>query len=127
MLGALVLVVMALPGAAVAVPGTVVGKSVVYLHQGLIFFCLIFLSATSALSTEAKISDLVISDSRGELLVDFRIENFFTEEMQAAVLKGIPITISFSISLYEVLGFWFDNKLFEKRRTITTMGQIRAV
>jgi hypothetical protein len=67
----------------------------IYLHQGIIFFCLVFLSATSALSAEAKISDLVISDSQGELPVDFRIENFFTEEMQAAVLKGIPITISF--------------------------------
>jgi len=65
------------------------------MHQGLIFFCLIFLTATSALSAEAKISDLVIRESRGKLLVDLKMENFFTQEMQAAVLKGIPITISF--------------------------------
>jgi hypothetical protein len=87
----------------------------IYLHQGLIFFCLILLSATSALSAEAKISDLVIRESQGKLLVDFKIENFFTQEMQAAVLKGIPITISLLISFYEVLDVWFDNKLVEKK------------
>jgi hypothetical protein len=76
--------------------------------------CLLFLAATAAFSAPARITDLVLRNSQSEVLVDLRIEDFFTEEMQAAVLKGIPINISFSISFYEVLDFWFDNKLAGK-------------
>ena len=86
-----------------------------YLLQSIISFCFICLSATSAFSAEAKITDLVITYSQGGVLLDLRVADFFTEEMQEAVIKGIPITISFSISLYEVLDFWFDNKLVEKK------------
>ncbi len=86
----------------------------IYLYQGFIFFCFIFISSASAFSAEAKITDLVLSNSQTEVLVDLRIEDYFTKEMQAAVLKGIPITISFSISFYEVLDFWFDKKLIDK-------------
>ncbi len=86
-----------------------------YVYQGVIVVCLFFLAATVALSAEAKISDLVIRESQGKLLVDFKIENFFTQEMQAAVLKGKAISISFSIYLYEVLDFWFDNELIDKK------------
>jgi hypothetical protein len=89
-------------------------KQHIYLRQGLIFICSILLSATSALSAEAKISDLVIRESQGDLLVDFKIEDYFTEEMQAAVLKGISIRIAFFVFFYEVRDFWLDNKLAEK-------------
>ena len=58
---------------------------------------------------------MVLRNSQSEILVDLRIEDYFTEKMRAAVLKGIPIKISFSISLYEVLDFWFDYKLIEKK------------
>ena len=85
------------------------------LRPGFIVISLLFLAATAAFSAEARITDLVLRNSQTELLVDLKIEDFFTEEMQAAVLKGIPITISFSISLYEVLDFWFDYKLIEKK------------
>ena len=88
----------------------------VYLYQGLIIICLcLFGGTTAAFSAEARITDLVIRESHGDLFIDLKIEDYFTEEMQAAVLKGIPINISFSISLYEVFDFWFDNKLVEKK------------
>jgi len=74
----------------------------------------LFLFTIAAFSAQAKITDLVLRNSQSEVLVDLTVEDFFTEEMQAAVLKGIPITISFSISFYEVLDFWFDTKLIGK-------------
>ena len=86
----------------------------IYLRQSIIFFCCIFLSSTAAFSAQARITDLVLRNSQSEVLVDLKVEDFFTEEMQAAVLNGIPINISFSISFYEVLDFWFDNKLIGK-------------
>ena len=87
----------------------------IYLRQSIIFFCCIFLSSTAAFSAQARITDLVLRNSQSEVLVDFTVEDFFTQEMQAAVLKGIPISISFSISFYEVLDFWFDHKLIQKK------------
>jgi Domain of unknown function (DUF4390) len=87
----------------------------IYLFQGFIVTSLFFLATNAASSAEARITDLIIRDSQDELLVDLKIEDYFTEEMQAVVLKGIPITISFSISFYEVLDFWFDNKLVQKK------------
>lgn len=84
------------------------------LRPGFIVICLLFLAVTAAFSAQARITDLVLRNSQSEVLVDLKVEDFFTEEMLAAVLNGIPINISFSISLYEVLDFWFDNKLIGK-------------
>jgi len=83
-------------------------------HSGFMVFCLFFLASTDAFSAQARITDLVLRNSQSEVLVDFTVEDFFTDELQAAVLKGIPISISFSISFYEVLDFWFDHKLIQK-------------
>ena len=43
-------------------------------------------------------------------MVDLKIDSEFTPEMKAAVLSGVPIRITFSISIYEVNDFWFDSK-----------------
>ncbi len=71
--------------------------------------------ASSVFSAQARITDLVLRYFQSELLVDLRVAGFFTEEMQAAVLKGMPVNISFSISFYEVIDFWFDHKMIEKK------------
>lgn len=81
---------------------------------GFMAICFFFLAATAAFSAQTRITDLVLRNSQSEVLVDLRIEDYFTEEMQAAVLNGIPINISFSIYFYEVRDFWFDNKLIGK-------------
>jgi len=85
-----------------------------FLHSGFMVICLFFLAATAACSAQARITDLVLRNSQSEVLVDLRIEDYFTGEMQATILKGIPITISFSVSLYEIRNYWFDNKLIDK-------------
>lgn len=81
---------------------------------GLIVFCLFFLAATAACSAPARITDLVLRNSQSEIMVDFRIEDYFTQEMQATIRKGVPITILFSVALYEIRNYWFDNKLIDK-------------
>jgi hypothetical protein len=53
--------------------------------------------------------------------VDLLIKGIFTQQMKAAVSKGIPIDITFLILLYEVRDYWFDVKLVSK----TAMHDIR--
>lgn len=76
------------------------------------FFLGIFYSPTALASAPlVEISHLVIKNSEDSLLIDLKIDSEFTPEMKAAVLSGVPVRITFSISIYEVNDFWFDTKV----------------
>jgi len=76
-----------------------------------LFFLGIFYSPTVLASAPlVEISHLVIKNSEDSLLIDLKIDSEFTPEMKAAVLSGVPVRITFSISIYEVNDFWFDSK-----------------
>lgn len=76
-----------------------------------LFFLGIFYSPTVLASAPlVEISHLVIKNSEDSLLIDLKIDSEFTPEMKAALLSGVPIRITFSISIYEVNDFWFDSK-----------------
>jgi len=47
-------------------------------------------------------------------VIDIKLKDGFTEELKAALSKGIPIDIAFSVSLYEVHNFWFDHNTISK-------------
>lgn len=64
-----------------------------------------------AYTPRAEITHLVIKNTEDFLLVDLKIDSEFTAEMKAAVLNGVPIRFTISISLYEVNDFWFDRKV----------------
>jgi len=71
-----------------------------------------FLPITVAASgPRVEISHLVIKNSQDTLQVDLKIDSEFTPEIKAAVLNGVPVRFTFSISLYEVNDFWFDTKV----------------
>ena len=77
----------------------------------LLFLLAIFYPVTGLASTpQAEITHLVIKNSEDSLRVDLKIDSEFTAEMKAAVLNGVPIRFTISISLYEVNDFWFDRK-----------------
>ena len=88
---------------------------------GRLFIAVLYLFANSTRLSGAELANLVVRYSGNELLIDMKLKSVFTEEMKAAVSKGIPIDIAFSVSLYEVHNFWFDDKLIEK----TAYHQIR--
>ncbi len=75
------------------------------------FFLGIFYSPrVPAFAPLVEITHLVIKNSEDTLQVDLKIDSEFTPEMKAAVLNGVPVRITFSISIYEVNDFWFDSK-----------------
>ena len=80
--------------------------------------CLVFfvslMIASLALSGDAELTNLIVRNSNDQLQVDVLIKGIFAEEMKAAVSKGIPISITFLILLYEVRDHWFDDKMVSK-------------
>ncbi len=80
------------------------------LYALLLFFEIFFPTTVLAFAPQVEISHLVIKNSEDSLLVDLKIDSEFTLEMKAAVLNGVPVRITFSISIYEVNDFWFDSK-----------------
>ena len=57
---------------------------------------------------------MIVRNSNDELQVDLRIKGIFTEEMKAAVSKGIPISLTFLMLLYEVRDYWIDDRIIGK-------------
>ena len=91
------------------------------LHAGCLEIVLFFLIASPAFSGVAELTNLIVRNNNDELQVDLLIKGIFTEEMTAAVSKGIPINITFLIFLYEVRDYWIDVKLVSK----TAMHEVR--
>ena len=77
-------------------------------------FFVLLLTASPAFSGDAELINLIVRNNNDELQVDLMIKGIFTEEMKAAVSKGIPISLTFLILLYEVRDYWFDDKMVSK-------------
>ncbi len=88
---------------------------------GFLFIAILYLLANSTRLSGAELANLVVRNSGDQLLIDIKLKGIFTNVMKAAVSKGIPIDIVFSVSLYEVHNFWLDKRLIRK----TAYHQIR--
>jgi len=84
------------------------------LHSGCLVFFVLLLTASLAFSGDAELINLIVSNNIDELQVDLMIKGIFTKEMKAAVSKGMPISLTFLILLYEVRDYWFDDKMVSK-------------
>ena len=89
--------------------------------SGCLVFFVLLLTASPALCGDAELTNLIVRNNNDELQVDLLIKGIFTEEMKAAVSKGLPISITFLILLYEVRDHWFDDKMVSK----TAMHDVR--
>ena len=91
--------------------GNIKKKSV---FTGYVSLLILYLLAGSTPLTSAELANIVIRNYANELLIDVKLKGVFSEKMRAAVSKGIPVDIEFSVSLYEVHNLWFDNKIISK-------------
>ena len=60
---------------------------------------------------EARIEDIIITQTRDHLVLDFRVSECFTEEMKKAIDTGINPSFTFFVRLYEVRNLWWDYKI----------------
>ena len=91
---------------------------------GYVFFIIFCILASSTNLSGAELVNIVIRNSADELVIDIKLKDGFTEELKAALSKGIPIDIAFSVSLYEVHNFWFDHNTINKTPLINSKTTI---
>jgi hypothetical protein len=88
----------------------------------ILFIILIFNTAFCAnlfASQEAFISDVHLTNTRDNLIAYFKVENAFTEEISNAVLKGIPASFSFYITLDQINKALFNSEISDLKITST--------
>ena len=77
----------------------------------IIFFCILLVMQNTAFADEARLTNIIVTNTRDDLLVFFNVEEAFNDKIKKAVLKGVPATFSFYITLYQARNMWFDNKI----------------
>ena len=76
--------------------------------------------ALAAPAQQAYLSDIVVTNTRGHLLVYFTVNGCFTPDMNAAIDSGIETTFTFFVTLYERRSLLWDKNLadIEFRHTV---------
>ncbi|MEJ2096015.1 MAG: DUF4390 domain-containing protein [Deltaproteobacteria bacterium] len=85
---------------------------------GLVCALLLF-QPLSAYSQDAKLKNIIVTNTRDDLLVYLTVDGAFTEEMETAVLSGVPATFSFFVNLYRARRLWFDKQIVDLKVTHT--------
>ena len=73
--------------------------------------CVCLMMQNVAYAQDASLADIIVTNTRDDLLIYMNVEGAFTEKMKTAVLSGVPTTFSFFIELYKERDLWFDFKI----------------
>jgi len=92
------------------------------MHKGIVIvaLCLLLLVSSVALGQDARITDVIVTNTRDDLILYFRVQDCFTQDLQQAILNGVPTTFTFLASLDRVRNFWKDKNIasLEIRHTV---------
>jgi hypothetical protein len=66
----------------------------------IVLFCLFLLTGNSVLAQEARLTDVIVTNTRDDLLIYLTVEGAFTDEMETAIKSGVSATFSFFVNLY---------------------------
>ncbi len=81
------------------------------LSAGAVLLSLIFLIQNPHAAQDATLSNLIVTNTRNELLVYLNVEGAFREQTVNAILSGVPASFSFFIKLYQKRSMWFDKAI----------------
>lgn len=73
----------------------------------------------SALANDAKLSHIIVTNTRDDLLVYLTVEGAFQQRMKDAVLSGVPTTFTFFLTLHRSRGLWFSKEIADLSVTHT--------
>ncbi|OPX40974.1 MAG: DUF4390 domain-containing protein [Deltaproteobacteria bacterium] len=81
----------------------------------ILFLTLLPVPVTRCLAQEARLEDIVVTNTRDDVLLYFSVRNCFTPQMIKAIQNGIPTTFNFFVQLYEEKDYAPDRKLADLR------------
>lgn len=76
-----------------------------------LLLAIVFFVLNSAVAQDARLTDIIVTNTQDELLLYLNVEGAFREKMKKAILSGVPTRFSFFVSLYRVRTLWFDEKI----------------
>ena len=82
-------------------------------------FSVLYILSFWTAAPAAEVTDLIINNARGHLLLSLKIHDAFAKEPGQSATDKISSTIVFSVALYQVQPFWFDKKVAHKTATNT--------
>jgi len=77
----------------------------------LIVFLMGLFSSRPAFASDARLTDIVITNTQDDLLAYFSVTDCFTENMKRAIDNGVSTSFTFFVKLYEVRNWWWDKGL----------------
>jgi hypothetical protein len=80
---------------------------------------IIYFSTAWTVAPAAEVTDLIINNSQGHLLLSLNIQDALTKESGEPATDEPSSTIVFSIELYQVRNYWFDKKITYQTATNT--------
>lgn len=78
---------------------------------------LVFCWQTTALCQEARLTDIIVTNTRDDLLLYLKVEGAFNEKMIAAIHSGVQSTFTFFVDLNRVRPLWPDKRIAAIRAT----------
>ncbi|MBW2109424.1 MAG: DUF4390 domain-containing protein, partial [Deltaproteobacteria bacterium] len=89
-------------------------------HLWFVLVLALLSSDCPAWAKDARITDVIVTNTRDDLILYFRVEGCFTKKLEQAILNGVPTTFTFLASLNQVRNFWKDKTLasLEVRHTV---------
>jgi len=82
-------------------------------------FGILYFSICLPAALGAEVSDLIINNTNGHLLLSAKVRNVITEQATAAATDQVSASVIFSVALYQVSRFWFDKKITHQTFTNT--------
>ena len=87
---------------------------------GLLVLVILLLSVYGvAMAKDATLTNIIVTNTRDDLLVYLSVEGAFTQKMEDAVKNGVPASFTFFVNLYRTRSMWLDKKLADLTITHT--------
>ena len=86
-------------------------KQTIYLLLFIIISIQVIIPSSAVARRRCSLESIVITNTRDDLIAYFTVTGAFTDKMSEAVLKGVPASFSFFISVYRKRDAWFDEKV----------------
>jgi len=83
--------------------------------RAFIIFCLVLIGPSLVFAQDATLTNIIVTNTRDDLLIYLTVEGAFREEMEEAIKSGVPTTFSFFINLYRQRTLWPDKNIAELR------------
>jgi len=65
----------------------------------------------TALADEPRLDNIIVTNTRDDLLLYLTAKSAFPKDIIEAVQSGVPTTFTFYINLYRVRGLWLDKRV----------------